>query len=100
MHRMSDSLRNHFLIAMPGMDDSNFAHSITYLCEHNADGAMGIVVNRPLDMSFDDIFEHLEIEDFTPNHGQLVLSGGPVQTERGFVLHRRDPARHWQSSLD
>jgi putative transcriptional regulator len=97
--RMSDSLRNHFLIAMPGMEDSNFAHSITYLCEHNADGAMGIVVNRALDISFDDIFEHLEIEDFVHHHEQRVLSGGPVQTDRGFVLHRRG-RRHWQSTLE
>ena len=96
---MSDSLRNHFLIAMPGMEDTNFSHSITYLCEHNAEGAMGIVVNRALDISFDEIFEHLEIEDFTRHHLQRVLSGGPVQTDRGFVLHRRT-GRHWQSTLD
>ena len=97
---MSDSLRNHFLIAMPGMEDSNFAHSITYLCEHNAEGAMGIVVNRPLDISFDDIFEHLEIEDFAHRHQQRVLSGGPVQTDRGFVLHRRGSGKRWQSTLE
>ena len=97
---MSDSLRNHFLIAMPGMEDSNFSHSITYLCEHNAEGAMGIVVNRALDISFDDIFEHLEIEGFAHNHVQRVLSGGPVQTDRGFVLHRRAAGRRWQSTLE
>ena len=65
---MSVSLRNHFLIAMPGLQDSIFAHSITYLCEHDRHGAMGIVVNRPLDISFDDIFEHLEIRDFHHRH--------------------------------
>ena len=97
---MSDSLRNHFLIAMPGMEDANFAHSITYLCEHNAEGAMGIVVNRPLDISFDDIFEHLEIEGFSHIHQQRVLSGGPVQTDRGFVLHRRGSSQRWQSTLE
>ena len=96
---MSESLRNHFLIAMPGMEDTNFAHSITYLCEHNADGAMGIVVNRALDLSFDDIFDHLEIADFAHHHAQRVLSGGPVQTDRGFVLHRRNGG-HWQSTLE
>jgi putative transcriptional regulator len=97
---MSESLRNHFLIAMPGMEDANFSHSITYLCEHNAEGAMGIVVNRPLEISFDDIFEHLEIPDFAHNHAQRVLSGGPVQTDRGFVLHRRASGQRWQSTLD
>jgi putative AlgH/UPF0301 family transcriptional regulator len=87
---MNVRLRNHFLIAMPGMEDSIFAHSITYLCEHNEHGAMGIVVNRPLELSFDDIFEHLEIPGFVHRHDQPVLAGGPVQTDRGFVLHRRE----------
>ena len=97
---MSVSLRNHFLIAMPGLQDSIFAHSIAYLCEHDRHGAMGIVVNRPLDISFDDIFEHLEIRDFHHRHPQPVLAGGPVHTERGFVLHRRDDSRRWQATLD
>jgi putative transcriptional regulator len=96
---MSESLRNHFLIAMPGLEDSIFSHSITYLCEHGEHGAMGIIINRPLDLSFDDIFEHLEIEGFVRHHGQPVLAGGPVQTDRGFVLHRRSDDWHWQSSL-
>ena len=96
---MQTTLRNNFLIAMPGMQDTRFAHSITFLCEHNAQGAMGIVINRPLELSFDDIFEHLEITDFDHHHDQLVLSGGPVQTDRGFVLHRRQPDRRWQSTL-
>ena len=97
---MSDSLRNHFLIAMPGLQDSIFAHSITFLCEHDRHGAMGIVVNRPLGISFDDIFAHLEIRGMRSRHRQPVLAGGPVQTERGFVLHRRDDARRWQATLD
>jgi putative transcriptional regulator len=61
---MSVSLRNHFLIAMPGMEDPNFAHSITYLCEHSDEGAMGLVVNRPLELCYDEIFDHLDIADF------------------------------------
>ncbi|MBK6287827.1 MAG: YqgE/AlgH family protein [Gammaproteobacteria bacterium] len=97
---MSDTLRNHFLIAMPGMDDSRFAHSITYLCEHNENGAMGIVINRALDLSFDDIFEHLDIENFPHHHDQPILAGGPVQTDRGFVLHRHNDRKRWQSTLD
>lgn len=95
----ADSLRNHFLIAMPGMMDPRFAHSITYLCEHNEQGAMGIVINRPLDLSFDDIFEHLDIGEFDHHHKQKVLSGGPVQTDRGFVLHRFEQTGNWQSTL-
>lgn len=97
---MNASLRNHFLIAMPGLRESLFAHSITYLCEHDQYGAMGIVVNRALDISFDDIFEHLEIHDFHHSHPQPVLAGGPVSTERGFVLHWRDDSRRWQATLD
>ena len=96
---MNVRLRNHFLIAMPGMEDSIFAHSITYLCEHNEHGAKGIVVNRPLEQSFDDIFEHQEIPGFVHHHDQPVLAGGPVQTDRGFVLHRREKRWHWQSTL-
>jgi putative transcriptional regulator len=97
---MHVSLRNHFLIAMPGLADENFAHSITYLCDHDEKGAMGLVVNRALEISFDDIFDHLEISEFARHHPQRVLSGGPVQTDRGFVLHRRAAGRRWQSTLD
>jgi len=96
---MSDSLKNHFLIAMPGLADSLFAHSITYLCEHGDQGAMGIVINRPLDLCYSDIFEHLEIEGHDTNDNRPVLSGGPVQTDRGFVLHRRSSHWNWQSTL-
>lgn len=95
---MSDSLRNHFLIAMPGMEDPHFAHSITYLCEHSGEGAMGLVVNRPLDLSYDEIFDHLDIPDFPRGNTTRVLAGGPVKTERGFVLHRHCP-RQWHSTL-
>jgi putative transcriptional regulator len=97
--RMSPSLRNHFLIAMPGLEDANFAHSITYLCDHNAQGAMGLVVSRPLELSHDDIFDQLDLTDFPRGHTQPVLLGGPVQTDRGFVLHRRVPGQTWKSSL-
>jgi putative transcriptional regulator len=95
---MSASLRNHFLIAMPGMEDPNFAHSITYLCEHSEEGAMGLVVNRALDLSYDEIFDHLDITDFTRGNDTRVLAGGPVKTDRGFVLHR-NCTRQWHSTL-
>lgn len=97
---MSQSLRNHFLIAMPGLEDANFAHSITYLCDHDAQGAMGLVVSRTLELSHDEIFDHLDFTDFPRGHTQPVLFGGPVQTDRGFVLHRREPGQRWQSTLE
>lgn len=92
------NLTNHFLIAMPGLADPNFFHSVTYVCEHNAEGALGIVINRPLDLHLDEIFKQMEVTDFRPEAGaQPVFLGGPVQPERGFVLHR--PGGHWEGSL-
>lgn len=93
------SLKHHFLIAMPDMADPNFAHSITYICEHNEEGAMGIMVNRPMDLTVADILAHLQIHDFADHlQEQQVLYGGPVQTERGFVLHRSHP-HQWDTTL-
>ena len=80
------------------MSDPNFAQSITYVCEHDDDGAMGIVVNRPMDLTVGDMFSHLNINqydhqfDLTP-----VMCGGPVQMERGFVIHREQDT-NWDSS--
>lgn len=96
------SLANHFLIAMPAMTDPNFARTLTYLCEHNSEGALGIIVNRPLDLSLGDLFERVSVP-LTPGESQAkyrnlpVFFGGPVQTDRGFVLHR--PVGSWQSTL-
>lgn len=93
------NFKNHFLIAMPNMDDPNFAHSITYVCEHNDDGAMGIVVNRPMALTVAQIFEHLDIKKFDERFSQQpVLCGGPVQMERGFVLHR--DKHPWDSTME
>jgi len=96
------SLANHFLIAMPAMADPNFSRTLTYICEHNPDGALGIIVNRPTEMSLGNLFERVDIElgagEPQQRFGALpVYFGGPVQTDRGFVLHR--PAGQWQSSL-
>lgn len=96
------SLANHFLIAMPAMADPNFSRTLTYICEHNADGAIGIIVNRPIDMKLAGLFDRVSIpleegEPETRLAGLPVYFGGPVQTDRGFVLHR--PTGHWQSSL-
>lgn len=95
----SGSLRNHFLLAMPSLRESIFSQSITYICEHDEQGAMGIVINQPLDLSLSEILEHLQIDA----HGQLpevpVMSGGPVQIDHGFVLHRQSD-QEWEASLN
>jgi putative transcriptional regulator len=83
-------LQHNFLLAMPGLAGDYFAHSLTYICEHNADGAMGIIVNRPSDMSLVELFTQIGL---TSNHRWLdtmVLDGGPVAIERGLVLHSDD----------
>ena len=92
------SLKDHFLIAMPTIGDGIFAHSITYICEHNEQGAMGIVINHPLDLSLDEIFEHLEIENVQTPHQDQILAGGPVHMDRGFVLHRNTETS-WDSTI-
>ena len=92
------NLTNHFLIAMPGLEDANFHHTVTYVCEHNDQGAMGIVLNRPTDLHLDDILDELEIAcGEGPAVGQTIFLGGPVQTDRGFVLHTTE--RLWESTL-
>ena len=93
------NLTGHFLIAMPAMADKNFARTLTLVCEHNEQGALGVIVNRPIDMSLEDLFERIELTLESPRfQGQPVYFGGPVQTDRGFVLHR--PVGDWQSSID
>ena len=95
----SVNLTGHFLIAMPAMADKNFARTLTLVCEHNDQGALGVIVNRPIDMSLDDLFERIDLTLDAPRfQGQPVYFGGPVQTDRGFVLHR--PVGEWQSTID
>lgn len=92
------NLSNHFLIAMPAMADPFFAKSLTYVCEHNEQGALGIVVNRPINLTLSELFAQIQLP---LNPAELqdmpVHFGGPVQTDRGFVLH--EPAGQWQSTL-
>jgi putative transcriptional regulator len=95
----SVDLTNHFLIAMPNMADPHFSRSLTFICEHNDQGALGVVVNRPLDMTLLALLERLSIK---PKRGNAAVSapvyfGGPVQTDRGFVLH--SPVGDWKSTL-
>jgi len=97
---MSDSLNltDHFLIAMPAMADPRFANTLTYVCEHNKDGALGIVINRPIDMTLSSLFDQINVPlNDNPLGGAPVHFGGPVQIDRGFVLHR--PLGNWQSTL-
>lgn len=84
----SDSLKDQFLIAMPQLEDPNFEHSLTYILEHNEHGAMGLTLNRPIDLHYDEVMEDLGITPTAPvgPHHQVVM-GGPVQTEAGFILH-------------
>jgi|SRR5690554_4991538 len=92
------SLQNNFLIAMPSLKDPFFERSVTYICEHNDEGAMGLVINQPIDLNLASLLEQIDIEvassqlDDTP-----VFAGGPVGTDRGFVLHT--PQEGWRSSL-
>lgn len=92
------NLTNHFLIAMPSMADPNFSRSVAFIAEHGEDGALGVIINRPIDLNIKDLFERIEIPfDRAELATQPVYFGGPVQTDRGFVLHR--PVGDWQSSL-
>lgn len=84
------NLANHFLIAMPSMLDPVFGGTVVYLCEHNANGALGIIINKPTDMTIDVLFERIDLPlENEPQGGneRPVMFGGPVQIERGFVLH-------------
>jgi len=93
------SLQNHFLIAMPSLDDPYFSRSLTYICEHNDDGAMGIVVNQPSTMTLRELLEQTDkgAEVNKESGEQIILAGGPVSQERGFVLHSHHAG--WSSSL-
>ena len=95
---VSVNLTHHFLIAMPAMSDPHFAHTLTYVCEHNPEGALGIVINKPIDMTLSALFEQIDIplSDLALRQSPVHF-GGPVQIDRGFVLHR--PLGNWQSTL-
>ena len=94
----SVNLTHHFLIAMPNMVDPHFSKTLTYICEHNEKGALGIVVNRPLDLELGKLLEQVSIEVGDAHCAAIPIHyGGPVQTDRGFVLH--EPVGHWNSTL-
>ena len=92
------NLTHHFLIAMPTMENSFFTKTVTYICEHNEQGALGLVINRPMDLSLSGLFKQLDIAAReTLRNESTVLFGGPVQVDCGFVLHQ--PVGQWQSTL-
>ena len=92
------NLSHQFLIAMPAMVESTFAKSLIYICEHNEQGALGIIVNRPISLTLGELFDQIKVPLNRPQLKDLpVHFGGPVQTDRGFVLH--DPIGEWQSTL-
>jgi len=94
----ASNLTNNFLIAMPGMSDPAFERTVTYLCQHTAEGALGIIVNRPSEMMLGDVLKELDIPILDERVSeQPVYWGGPVQPDRGFVLHAREG--EWKSTL-
>jgi putative transcriptional regulator len=89
---------NQFLIAMPALDDPNFQRTVTLICQHDDEGAIGLIVNRPLEVPLNQIFEQMEIGSTHPRFAEdPIYIGGPVQQERGFVLHQ--PEGSWDSTL-
>jgi putative transcriptional regulator len=93
------NLTGHFLIAMPALTDPYFSKSVTFICSHSEDGAMGVVINRPTDLTYDALFEKINLELNDSKIAQKpVLYGGPVQPDRGFVLHEPNGVE-WDSSI-
>jgi putative transcriptional regulator len=95
---MSFDLTNQFLIAMPTLLDQNFEQTVTYVCLHNDEGAIGIVINRPLQLQLGEVLKQMDLNaDSDEIADQVVYHGGPVHGDRGFILHR--PAREWDSTI-
>lgn len=97
MKKDESTFKNQFLIAMPGLEDSNFDHAVTLMCEHNGEGAIGLVINRPTDLKLSDMLTQMGLEHAALTQDQSVFWGGPVQPERGFVIHRSPGG--WESCL-
>src|SRR5690606_6013686 len=98
MHENGSSFGNHLLIALPSLHDPNFERSVTLVCQHDGEGAMGVVVNRPSEYTLGEVLRQMDIaSEDEALQAQVVLAGGPVHPERGFVLH--DGEREWDSTL-
>ena len=95
----STSLTGHLLIAMPAMLDPNFHRTVSYICEHSDQGALGLVINRPLDMDFGEVMEQLALNPSSPGIAELpILQGGPVELQRGFVIH--EESQDWDATVE
>jgi putative transcriptional regulator len=95
---LDTNLTNHFLVAMPSLADPNFGGSVVFVAEHTPNGALGLVVNRPMELTLATLFERIELELYDAQLGATpVHFGGPVQTDRGFVLHV--PVGNWSSTV-
>lgn len=93
------SLKHHFLLAMPHMEDAHFASSLVYLCDHDDNGCMGVIVNRPLEITLDALFDQLSLGGERSLHRNApVYYGGPMHKDRGFILHRGN-SQEWDSSI-
>src|ERR1051325_3878404 len=105
MSKGAIDLTNQFLIAMPGMEGETFSGSVIYMCEHTDKGALGLVINKPIDIKLKNLFEKVELTLDREDLAEApVYFGGPVQTERGFVLHEaldgdEGDGGHYNSSL-
>lgn len=94
-----NSFKNQLLIAMPNLVDPNFFHGVTFVCQHNSEGALGLVINHPMQMRLGDILEQMDIAVSDEKIAVIpIFSGGPVQPERGFVLHHTSEEL-WESSI-
>ncbi|GAL32511.1 UPF0301 protein YqgE [Vibrio maritimus] len=98
------NLANHFLVAMPGMKDPYFQRSVIYVCEHNEEGAMGIMISTPIDVTVANMLKQVQTElpvasqtTHSKSLDEPVLNGGPVSEDRGFILH--NPKDQYQSSI-
>jgi putative transcriptional regulator len=99
MAHESADLSNHFLIAMPSMADPNFGDTVVFVAEHSDKGALGLVINRPMDIDLGTLFERIDLKlEIAPLARSRVFFGGPVQVDRGFVLHQ--PVGAWSSTVD
>ena len=92
-----EGLSNHFLIAMPGLNGSSFSQSVAYICEHSINGAIGLVINYPINITLGELFAQMNLKYDTAIGETPLFSGGPVQAERGFILHSTD--KSWESTL-
>ncbi len=93
------NLTDNFLIATPSLADPNFQHTVTYICAHNEEGAMGIIINRPMSIDLGDVLSQMDLEPLTDEiRATTIYQGGPVQQDRGFIIY--NPPSQWDSTIN